>query len=104
MSKVWIVGKHNGPDKPWEFQGVFDSEARAEAACLDWNWFYGPATMNEALSANATAWPGCTYPRHTVADRIDVTNLDQIRDLRERVQQSLASLGTKGPSRAGRSK
>jgi hypothetical protein len=70
MKQVWIVGKYNGPDKLWEFQGVFSSEAKASAACIDWNWFYGPAKINDPLPTKAQGWPGCTYPNMSVAGGI----------------------------------
>lgn len=64
MIDTWIVGKFCDKHGPiWEFQGVFDSEDQAVAACFGDNYFVGPATMNELLDDKRVLWPGCWYPR-----------------------------------------
>ena len=62
---VWIVGLRLEGDSAWEFVGVFENEADADAACTVWEHFYGPAKMNVRLPDGAIDWPGCKYPRAT---------------------------------------
>jgi hypothetical protein len=61
--KLWIVGKiGEKPEQQWEFQGVFDSEARAVAACIDWRDFVGPVTLNFIVPHETEVWPNSFYP------------------------------------------
>ena len=57
--KVWIVGKWG---TPWAFQGVFTTKQKAIAACVDWNYFIGPALLDEVLPSENMPWPGAYYP------------------------------------------
>lgn len=59
---LWIVGKSLGPANTWEFQGVFDSEAQALAACRDRMYFIAPAVLNRPLPAARTEWAGLRWP------------------------------------------
>jgi len=45
---VWVVGQWKHSD-PWEFQGVFDSEEKAVAACRDQWYFIWRTKVNEAM-------------------------------------------------------
>lgn len=63
---VWIVGRHiqkTDQGAVWEFSGVYDTVERADSACLDETYFYGPATLNEQIPHKSVEWPGCLYPR-----------------------------------------
>lgn len=60
---MWIVGQVKDEGKPWEFQGVFDSEERAVAACRDSSYFVGAASLNEEHPHETTpGWLGAYYP------------------------------------------
>jgi len=60
-ASVWIVGRYI-ENEPWQFMGVFDSEAEAVGACRDDTYFIGPATLNEQLPHELTVWTGLRYP------------------------------------------
>lgn len=64
--QLWIVGKptsdKNTPDGSWEFQGVFDTRAKAVAACTGPSHFLFPATLNERLPEETIASPGTEFP------------------------------------------
>lgn len=63
---LWIVSELLPPEHEcghtWQFVGVFDTREKAESACTTPNHFYGPATLNEALSDEPTPWLTCTFP------------------------------------------
>jgi len=59
---VWICGQWNGPHSPWDFQGVFDTEDQAIAACKDYTHFIAPATVNQSVPRDPIEWPGLRYP------------------------------------------
>lgn len=62
--RLWIAGKVlDARNSRWEFQGVFDTEAAAVAACRDATYFIGPATLNKPLPHRATHWRGARYPK-----------------------------------------
>jgi hypothetical protein len=61
LMKLFVVGKCKW-DGGWEFQGVFDSEELALAACRAASYFIAPATLNESLPDETEAWPGSYYP------------------------------------------
>ena len=65
-AQVWIVGHYlnsGGCDGPvWAFQGVFDTEAKEEAACRNSWYFIAPAEMNESLPETTEIWPSARYP------------------------------------------
>jgi len=58
--KVWIVGQLG---MPWEFQGVFSTKEKAEAACKTPFHFIGPAEMDVELPEQKSFWPDAEYPR-----------------------------------------
>jgi len=59
---LWIVGKALGEPDSWEFQGVFDSEKQAVAACVLEEMFVGPAKLNTPLPLDKAGWTGAYYP------------------------------------------
>lgn len=64
---VWIVGQAVRGAIPsaigaWVFQGVFDDEHKACAACKGELWFVAPAELNVELPIEAVEWPGLYYP------------------------------------------
>lgn len=61
---LWIVGQEKASAEAWdwEFQGVFESDALAVAACQGPNWFVGPAILNEEIGSETLVWPGIVYP------------------------------------------
>ena len=71
---MWIAGKlrgHAADGTPaWDLQGVFDTEAAADAACVDGADFIGRVPLNMPLPQDATSWPGCRYPRATIEEWI----------------------------------
>jgi hypothetical protein len=69
---VWIVGQWY-TDQPWEFSGVFDSEAAAIAACRDDTYFIAPYTLNTAAPHETTdGMPGGYYPLLETADEATI--------------------------------
>lgn len=60
-TKLFIVGKVTSSG--WEFQGVFDTEQKAVENCVDFNYFVGPAILNEALPCETVEWKGGYYPK-----------------------------------------
>ena len=67
MKELWIVGQRfesaDQPNRCWEFQGVFDSEAEAIRACLSDDFIIFPAKLNHALPLETTEPLGAYYPR-----------------------------------------
>ena len=62
--ELYVVGQIN-PDNhlEWELQGVFDDIVRAEAICIDDNYFIGPIELNQVISVATTDWINAYYPR-----------------------------------------
>ncbi len=70
---LWIVGKSLGNESHWEFQGVFDSEAQAVAACHGPLYFVAPAMLNEALpDETLLVWEGLYWPGEGATDGTDI--------------------------------
>lgn len=67
MKQLWLVGqfKESTPNGSiWHFQGIFDSEEKADKACIYENYFYHPFTLNELLPDKLEPDDGQTvYPR-----------------------------------------
>lgn len=66
MTQLWIVGQVIAPGETgpvWEFQGVFESEVLALAACVGPKFFLGPAQLNERIASETQPWVGCYFPR-----------------------------------------
>lgn len=65
--ELWIVGQWKEETTNertiWEFQGVFDSEELAIAACRTDDYFIAPATLNKPLPHEFVNWVGSYYPR-----------------------------------------
>jgi hypothetical protein len=61
-TEFWICGQWKGDDKPWEFQGVFETEAQAIAACVADNYFIFPATLNKEWPQQTVWSAGGYYP------------------------------------------
>ncbi len=58
---VWIVGRVSSSNaKEWQFHGVFATEDEAITACLDSNYFVGPAEVGVPVSDGS--WPAAFYP------------------------------------------
>mgnify|MGYP003676713216 CR=1 FL=1 len=60
--QLWVVGKYQG-EGPWNFQGVFESEKLAEAACINEEYFMAPAVLNATLPDEQYDWPDLRYPK-----------------------------------------
>ena len=54
MRTFWIVGK-SIDSKDWSFEGIYDTQTRAQLECLDKNWFI------YKVEFDATD-PNCWYP------------------------------------------
>ena len=62
--RLWIVGKElDHTVSAWEFQGVFDTESDARAACRTERYFIGPALANRAVPDRRAKWAGSYYPK-----------------------------------------
>lgn len=66
MNRLYIVGRDKGGvpgQMSWDFQGVFDSEEGAAAACRDYTYSYWPADLNVSLPDETVpmepGWPKC---------------------------------------------
>lgn len=62
QTPLYIVGMCCEAPGAWEFVGVFDSVAGAEAACTDARYFVGSATLNERVPDDSLEWPGAYSP------------------------------------------
>jgi hypothetical protein len=60
--KLWICSKWIKDGSP-EFQGVFDDEEKAIAACISSDYGIGPAILNERIQDETTEWEGFYYPK-----------------------------------------
>lgn len=62
---LWVVGQvFAGPLlSQWAFQGVFDSEEAAIAACRDAHYFIAPAVLNASRPHENEQWDGAYFPR-----------------------------------------
>ena len=67
MNKLWICGQLLGEwderGTAWAFQGVFDDEKKADAACRDATYFIFPANCNEELPHESVYAEDARYPR-----------------------------------------
>lgn len=62
IERVFVVGKALDDPGAWELQGVFTSEERAVAACLNWRYFVGPLKIDKEISDKTMQWDGAYYP------------------------------------------
>ena len=64
---LWVVGSirnyAEGQPIQWQLEGVFDSEERAVAECVDESHFVGPTELNNRHPLDSTEWPGAYYPK-----------------------------------------
>ncbi len=65
--KLWIVGqtREYGPPQQgsrWDFQGVFDSERKALAACKTPAYWIAPIELNQELPEEPLELPGACFP------------------------------------------
>jgi hypothetical protein len=88
---MWIVGKQNTDSlSEWEFQGLFDSEEQAVAACVARrdgviDMFVGPAELNVAVKRKKGSWPGAYYP-----------SMQHVEACRTLLRERVARTATKG--------
>jgi hypothetical protein len=59
--KLWICGQANVGNE-WEWQGVFDSEDKAVAACRDKTYFIAEVELNEAQPHESCEFENARYP------------------------------------------
>lgn len=66
QSELWVVGQIKGKQSAgvWEFQGIFDSEAKAEAACRNPRYFMLPAMLNEEIPDETVMPTDARYPAY----------------------------------------
>lgn len=65
MQTVWIVlsGTLTDSDNAeFTFHGVYSTEEKALAACLDERYGVGPATVDAEMPTVNVDWPGFYYP------------------------------------------
>lgn len=48
---------------PWSLVGVFTSEARAVAECLDESYFYGPVVVDAGMHGPPSPFPSARRPK-----------------------------------------
>lgn len=64
--QVWLAGEYRGHtpkgEIAWDLVGVFDTEAKAVAACTKPLHFVGPVTVNAKAPDEVVSWVGCRYP------------------------------------------
>lgn len=59
--KLWVVIRVHQSDM-WEFMGVYDTQAAAEARCTADNDMVGPCFLNDYVPDETSDWPGAYYP------------------------------------------
>lgn len=63
MGKVlYICGTVIDTATPWEFRGIYTTEAAAIAQCKSPADFVGPVTLDESLDDDPQVWPGAVFP------------------------------------------
>lgn len=80
--RLYIVGRWKGGtpgQMSWDFQGIFDAEEHAEAACRDCTYSYWPVTLNQALPDETVpmepGWP--KWPKSEVDREEPVVRLSK---------------------------
>lgn len=72
VQMLYVVGKShpddidpaNAPEwRRWEFQGVYSTRERAEAACIKDEYFVGPVTLDGGFPDETVEWERAYYPR-----------------------------------------
>jgi hypothetical protein len=62
---LWLVGQYKGESdigRVGEFQGVFSTQQKAEAACRDRNYWVMPLTLDKEYPHESEAAVGAYYP------------------------------------------
>ena len=73
MNDFWIVCQNVAGREPhfvWEFQGLFDSERRARAACLNRNYWMAQVAVNETLPDETVMFRRSIYPNPRESERM----------------------------------
>ena len=70
--ELWVcgqlTGEYCGRGTPWEFQGIFSSEAKADAACRNETYFIYPVQLDVELPDDPIDAPKARYPRATPSE------------------------------------
>jgi len=61
---LFLVGKWDGENTIWEFQGIFDTKKEAENECKTIKYFVAPVVVNQKLSHKLEDWPELYFPKH----------------------------------------
>ena len=65
MNELWIVGQHKHTTNSglvWEFQGVFDSEEKAIAACRNERYWVAEVELNKEICDEPQKFKNAYYP------------------------------------------
>lgn len=68
METVWVVAQVKGANDEgwatdWDLGGVFTTEEKAQAACIDPGDAMWPVTLDKPLGRDTVEPPGITYPK-----------------------------------------
>jgi hypothetical protein len=64
---LWVAGQALSDDgREWAFVGVYSTEEKAVAACLDWRFWVAPIALDFITPPEESKWPGCYYPKPKV--------------------------------------
>ena len=78
---VWVVGRLlENHDSYWGLCGVFTEEFLAVEACINENYFTGPASLNEALPYEITDWKEAYYPTLQTRDREPLITVGELNE------------------------
>ena len=65
--KLWLCGKFVKAIPPigvaWEFQGIFETEAEADGACVNERYFYVSVELGERVPDETIVRRDARYPR-----------------------------------------
>ena len=73
---LWLVGQFKGREKGivWEFQGIFNTEPKAIAACVKSNYFVAKVTLNEKCPEDTQTFKEMYYPVNVSITKIGGKN------------------------------
>ena len=81
---VWVAGHvlddYERCKSSWGLAGVFTEEFLAVEACINKNYFIGPAILNEALPEEVMKWRGAYYPKLETRYREPLTNTGEVNE------------------------
>ena len=61
---LYVVGQINPDNRfEWSFEGVFSTKDKAEAKCINENYFVGEVELNADLGVTTRDWDGAYYPK-----------------------------------------